>query len=96
MSLLVGDVARASAVVELHLRQLMQALIDSKYAEVTAAGLAANELIETCAALTKINREITEAQRVPDSPLGVEAPLHPPESVDPWLVGTCGDADRPG
>ncbi|MFH8219200.1 Scr1 family TA system antitoxin-like transcriptional regulator [Streptomyces sp. NPDC018057] len=42
---------------------LMQALIDSKYAEVTAAGLAANELIETCAALTKINREITEAQR---------------------------------
>lgn len=39
MSLLVGDVARASAVVELHLRQLMQALIDSKYAEVTAAGL---------------------------------------------------------
>ncbi|MFI8322813.1 hypothetical protein [Streptomyces sp. NPDC085529] len=63
MSLLVGDVARASAVVELHLRQLMQALIDSKYAEVTAAGLAANELIETCAALVKINREITEAQR---------------------------------
>lgn len=63
MSLLVGDVARASADVELHLRQLMQALIDSKYAEVTAAGLAANELIETCIALAKINREITEAQR---------------------------------
>lgn len=63
MSLMVGKVARASAVVELHLRQLMQALIDSKYAEVTVAGLAANELIETCIALTKINREITEAQR---------------------------------
>ncbi|MFB0628587.1 hypothetical protein [Streptomyces sp. AB3(2024)] len=63
MSLLVGEVARQSAALEYYLRQLMTCLIDSKYAEVVAAGLGAYELIDTCTALVKINREITEAQR---------------------------------
>ncbi|MFJ4921923.1 hypothetical protein [Streptomyces sp. NPDC088725] len=63
MSLLVGEVARESAALEYYLRKLMTCLIDSKYAEVVAAGLGAHELIDTCTALVKINREITEAQR---------------------------------
>ncbi|MCZ4122576.1 hypothetical protein [Streptomyces sp. H39-S7] len=63
MSLLVGEVARGSAALEYYLRRLMTCLIDSRYAEVVAAGLGANELIDMCTALVKINREITEAQR---------------------------------
>ncbi|MEV7105382.1 hypothetical protein [Streptomyces atroolivaceus] len=63
MSLLVGKVARASAQLEFTLRQLMVSLVDSKYAETVAAGLGANELVDMCTALVKINREVTEAQR---------------------------------
>lgn len=63
MSFLVGDVARASADLEFHLRQLMVSLLDSKYAEMAAAGLGANELVDMCTALVKINHEVTESQR---------------------------------
>ncbi|WP_328764278.1 hypothetical protein [Streptomyces sp. NBC_00272] len=63
MSLLVGEVARASASLEDFLRKLMVALLDSKYGEVAAAGLGANELVDMCTALVKINRELTGSQR---------------------------------
>lgn len=64
MSLLVGEVARQSAALEFYLRKLMTCLIGSKYAEVVTAGLGSHELIDTSTALVKINREITEAQRI--------------------------------
>ncbi|MFI1092887.1 hypothetical protein [Streptomyces sp. NPDC020917] len=63
MSSLVGEVARESATLENHLRQLMICLLDSKYAAVVAAGLGASELIDMCTALVKINREVTDTQR---------------------------------
>jgi hypothetical protein len=63
MSTLVGEVVRESAGLEFHLRQLMVCLLDSKYAAVVAAGLGANELIDMCTALVKINREVTDTQR---------------------------------
>lgn len=96
MSFLVGDVARASADLEFHLRQLMVSLLDSKYAEMAAAGLGANELVDMCTALVKINHEVTESQREECrailraiKPLltrrnhlvhGIWAPLHGPEN----------------
>ncbi|MFI5637221.1 hypothetical protein ACIA8H_07310 [Streptomyces goshikiensis] len=61
--MLIGRVAQSSAIVELHLRQLMTGLLDSKYAGLVAAGLGMNDLIETSLALVKANEEITEAQR---------------------------------
>ncbi|WNI16261.1 hypothetical protein [Actinacidiphila sp. ITFR-21] len=76
MSLLVGEVARASASLEDFLRTLMIALLDSKYGEVAAAGLGANELVDMCTALAKINHELTEPQRAAcRSLLGTVKPL---------------------
>lgn len=63
MSLLVGEVVRASASLEDFLRKLMTVLLDSKYGEMAAAGLGANELVDMCTALVKINREVTASQR---------------------------------
>ncbi|WP_405948947.1 hypothetical protein OG588_22920 [Streptomyces prunicolor] len=63
MITLVGRAAQASSLVELHLRQLMTALLDSKYAELVAAGLSASDLIETCTVLLKVNKEINDDQR---------------------------------
>ncbi|MCY0940641.1 hypothetical protein [Streptomyces antarcticus] len=63
MVAVVGKVAQASALVEVQLRQLMQTLLDSKYAKLVAAGLATGDLIDTCTALLKVNREIGEDQR---------------------------------
>ncbi|MEU8640384.1 MULTISPECIES: hypothetical protein [unclassified Streptomyces] len=60
---LVGHVAQASAIVELNLRRLMTALLDSKYAGLVSAGLSMSDLIETCLILTKVNQEIKEDQR---------------------------------
>ncbi|MER5763485.1 hypothetical protein [Streptomyces sp. NPDC002082] len=60
MVAVVGRVAQASALVEAQLRQLMQTLLDSKCAKLVAAG----DLIDTCTALLKVNREIGEEQRV--------------------------------
>ncbi|MFE4825372.1 hypothetical protein [Streptomyces sp. NPDC056672] len=76
MSLLVGEVARASASLEDFLRRLMTVLLDSKYGEVAAAGLGANELVDMCTALVKINREVTASQRTEcRSMLGMVKPL---------------------
>ncbi|MCD7439021.1 hypothetical protein K4B79_12375 [Streptomyces lincolnensis] len=63
MIAVVGRVAQASARLELQLRQLMQTLLDSKYARLVAAGLAAGELIDTCTVLLRVNKEISEDQR---------------------------------
>jgi hypothetical protein len=62
-SLLVGQVARASASAEHRMRLLMIGLLDSKYAEVVASGLGMSELIETCKVLVKVNQEISDSQR---------------------------------
>ncbi|MET9654599.1 hypothetical protein ABZZ44_30615 [Streptomyces sp. NPDC006460] len=61
--ILVGRVAQASAAVELYLRQLMTALLDSKYAGLVAAGLSMSDLIENCLVLAKVNEEISDDQR---------------------------------
>jgi hypothetical protein len=60
---LVGRVAQESASIELHLRSLMITLIDSKYAEIIAAGQGASDLIENCTALIRANEEIDEQVR---------------------------------
>jgi hypothetical protein len=63
MMVAVGEVAQASAVVELHLRQLLVTLVDSKYGELVAAGLGAGELIDICTVLLKVNKEIGDEER---------------------------------
>ncbi|MFB7271646.1 hypothetical protein [Streptomyces sp. NPDC056244] len=63
MIAVVGEVAQASASLELQLRQLMATLLDSKYARLVAAGLGVSELIDTCTALMKVNQEVTEDAR---------------------------------
>ncbi len=60
---LVGQVAQASAALELQLRQLMSTLVDSKYAELVAAGLSASDLINTCIALLQVSKEIDDSAR---------------------------------
>ncbi|MFC9643528.1 hypothetical protein ACFTZF_34015 [Streptomyces mirabilis] len=63
MEALVGEVAQASAHLELQLRNLMEAPLDSKHASLVAAGLAVGDLIDTYTVLLKVNKEINEAQR---------------------------------
>jgi len=61
--LIIGQVAQMSATAELHLRQLMVGLLDSQYAQIVAAGLAITELIDTCSALAKANRDMGDEER---------------------------------
>ena len=60
---LVGQVAQNSASVEMCLRSLMIALLDSKYAGIIAAGQNASDLIENCIALIQANQEISDEAR---------------------------------
>lgn len=60
---LLGDVAQNSAYVEMHLRGMMIALLDSKYAGIVAAVQSASDLVENCIALMQANQEIGDAER---------------------------------
>ncbi|MBY8866672.1 hypothetical protein [Streptomyces sennicomposti] len=60
---LVGRVAQESASVEMCLRSLMVKLLNSKYADIIAAGQSATDLIENCIALVQANEEINDQTR---------------------------------
>jgi hypothetical protein len=61
--LVVGEVAQNSALLELRLRQLLTALIDSKYAGLVSAGMSMSDLMDNCRALAAINEEIETQER---------------------------------
>jgi hypothetical protein len=58
-----GRLVEAASSLEAGLRSTFCALVGSKYATIAAAGRSVDDLIETCSALTKANREISEPGR---------------------------------
>lgn len=58
-----GGLVQASSQLEMSLRMLYCALLDSKYATVTAAGQNASWLIENCRATAKRRSDLTEPQQ---------------------------------
>ncbi|WP_371630060.1 hypothetical protein OG892_22090 [Streptomyces sp. NBC_00341] len=95
MITLVGQAAQASALVELHLRQLMVALLDSRYAKLVAAGLSAGDLIDTCTVLLKVNKEINGDQRTEGLALlsGLKDLLNTRNNLVHGLIAIAGDGD---
>ncbi|MGW8066473.1 hypothetical protein ACVV2G_30365 [Streptomyces ziwulingensis] len=95
MITLVGQAAQASALVELHLRQLMVALLDSRYAKLVAAGLSAGDLIDTCTVLLKVNKEINSDQRTEGLALlsGLKDLLNTRNNLVHGLIAIASDSD---
>jgi hypothetical protein len=91
----VGQAAQASVLVELHLRQLMVALLDSKYANLVPAGLSAGDLIDTCTVLLKVNNEINGDQRTEGLALlsGLKDLLNTQSNLVHGLIAIAGDGD---
>lgn len=60
---LLGQVVEAGALVELHLRQLFCALLDTPYAGVVAAGESVDNLINNCLALLQVRAGVSDEDR---------------------------------
>ncbi|MGW6721665.1 hypothetical protein [Streptomyces sp. NPDC054995] len=61
--ILIGRAVEAGAVVELHLRQLFCALLDTPYAGVVAAGESVDNLVHNCTALLKVHSGVPRESR---------------------------------
>lgn len=58
-----GGLVRASSLLEMNLRRLYCALIDSKYAAITAAGQSVSWLVENCRVTARRRLDLTDSQR---------------------------------
>ncbi|MFD8237962.1 hypothetical protein [Streptomyces albidoflavus] len=61
--ILIGRAVEAGARVELHLRQLFCALLDTPYAGVVAAGESVDNLVNNCTALLKVHSGVPRDSR---------------------------------